>query len=505
MKNLLSHCTLKLIPLLTLALILLQGCFGIGPKLGPDYSPPKLEMQDAWHQALTDGFVAGEANLQTWWTVLNDPVLNGLIERADKGNLQVKEAFARIKEARANRGIEAGERFPDLNATGDARRKRSPHTFLSPTTQRSRTDEFFKFGGEGSWEIDFWGRIDRSIESADASLAASMEDYRDVLVVLYADVSTNYVEVRALQDRIKYVRSNIETQRKSLQLTKDRFNAGLAPLLDVEQAKLNLAMTESSLPTLEMLLVQTINRLGVLLGEHPDSLHVELAKPASIPKPFEQITVGLPVELLRQRPDVRQAERELAAQTALIGVAKADLYPSFSLFGTFEIAANDFSDVFDYSKSRMHSFGPSFTWNIFDGGRVRNQIRVQDARTEQALVHYEQAVLNALEDVENAMVSYIQEDVRREALERSVKAARKSTELVSTLYINGLTDFQNVQEMQRFQFEQEDKFAESEGQVTQNLISIYRSLGGGWAPEQTQDTQYTQGNFHFKPLPTSKL
>jgi outer membrane protein TolC len=173
----------------------------------------------------------------------------------------------------------------------------------------------------------------------------------------------------------------------------------------------------------------------------------------------------------------------------LIGVAKADLYPSFSLFGTFEMAANDFSDVFDYSQSRMHSFGPSFRWNIFDGGRVRNQIRAEDARTEQALVRYEQTVLDALEDVENAMISYIQEGIRRNALERSVKAARKSTDLVRTLYISGLTDFQNVQEMERFQFEQEDQFAESEGKVIQNLISIYRSLGGGWAPESIQHTQ----------------
>jgi len=164
-------------------------------------------------------------------------------------------------------------------------------------------------------------------------------------------------------------------------------------------------------------------------------------------------------------------------------VAKADLYPSFSLFGTFEIAANDFSDVFDYSQSRMHSLGPSFRWNIFDGGRVRNQIRAEDARTEQALVRYKKTVLDALEDVENAMISYIQEEVRRNALERSVKAARKSTDLVRTLYISGLTDFQNVQEMERFQFEQEDQFAESEGKVVQNLISIYRSLGGGWNPD----------------------
>jgi NodT family efflux transporter outer membrane factor (OMF) lipoprotein len=472
--------------LVVLVLGLMQGCFGIGPKLGPDYSPPKLEMQDAWHQAVTAGFADGEANLQTWWTVFEDPVLNGLIERAGRGNLGLKEAVARIKEARAQRGIAAGERFPDIDSTGAGMRKRSPHTFLSPTTQRSRTDDFFKFGGEGSWEIDFWGRIDRSIESADASLAASVEDYRDVLVVLYAEVSTNYVEVRALQDRIKYVRSNIETQRKTLQLTKDRFDAEVVSELDVQQAELNLARTESSLSPLQMLLIQTINRLGVLLGEHPGALHDELVQQGSIPKPPEQTAVGLPVELLRQRPDIRQAERELAAQTALIGVAKADLYPSFSLFGTFEVAANDFSDAVSYSKSRMHSFGPSFRWNIFDGGRVRNQIRVEDARTEQALARYEQTVLNALEDVENAMVSYVREKERMGILERSVNAAQKSVELVRVLYVNDLTDFQNLLDMERTLFVQQDQFADSEGMVSKNLIRIYKALGGGWDSVTTQ-------------------
>ncbi|GJQ60793.1 MAG: efflux transporter outer membrane subunit [Candidatus Scalindua sp. AMX11] len=471
---------MKNIVLVALSLALMQGCLGLGPIVGPDYLPPQLEMQDTWHQKITEGLAEGEASLQTWWRVFNDPVLDGLIERADQGNLELKVAFARIKEARAQRGIAAGERFPDLDSTGDARRIRSPHTFLPPTTQRSRSDEFFTFGGEGSWEVDLWGRISRSIESSDASLEASMEDYRDVLVMLFSEVATNYVEVRALQDRIKYLRGNIGTQRQSHQLTQDRFNAGLAPDLDVQQAALNLAKTESRLPTLEMRLVQTINRLGVLLGEHPSALHYELEKPASIPKPLEQIAVGLPVELLRQRPDIRQAERELAAQTALIGVATADLYPTFSLFGTFGVAANDFSDAVSYSKSRMYRIGPSFSWNIFDGGRVRNRIRVENARTEQAMERYEQTVLKALEDVENAVVSYTQEGIRREALERSVTAARKSTELVNTLYKNGLTDFQNVQEMERFQFEQEDQFAESEGKVIQNLISIYRSLGGGW-------------------------
>jgi NodT family efflux transporter outer membrane factor (OMF) lipoprotein len=235
-----------------------------------------------------------------------------------------------------------------------------------------------------------------------------------------------------------------------------------------------------------MLLIQTINRLGVLLGEHPGTLHDELVQQGSIPKPPEQTAVGLPVELLRQRPDIRQAERELAAQTALIGVAKADLYPSFSLFGTFEVAANDFSDAVSYSKSRMHSFGPSFRWNIFDGGRVRNQIRVEDARTEQALARYEQTVLNALEDVENAMVSYVREKERMGILERSVNAAQKSVELVRVLYVNDLTDFQNLLDMERTLFVQQDQFADSEGMVSKNLIRIYKALGGGWDSVTTQ-------------------
>ena len=472
--------------LVGLSLVLLPGCFGLGPAVGPDYVPPKPEMQDVWIQAITGGFDEGEADLQTWWKVLNDTVLNRLIESAGKGNFGLKEAFARIKEARARRGGKVGERFPDIDSKGDAIRLRSPHTFRPPTTQKARTDEFFRIVGDASWELDLWGRIDRSIESADANLEASIEDYRDVLVVLYAEVASNYVEVRTLQDRIKFVRGNIETQRKTLTLTENRFDAGLAPDLDVQQARLNLSRTESTLPTLRMLLEQTLNRLGVLLGEHPITLHRELELFASIPEPPDRVTVGLPVELLRQRPDIRRAERELAAQTALIGVATADLYPTFSLFGTFGMAATDFAKTFEYDKSRMYAIGPSFRWNIFDGGRVRNQIRVEDARTEQALARYEQTVLGALEDVENAMVSYLQEDARREKLEQSVTAARKSAELVRTLYKTGLTDFQNVQDMEQSQFEQEDQLAESKGKVTQNLISVYRALGGGWNPEYLQ-------------------
>ncbi len=472
--------------LVALSILLFQGCLGFGPIVGPDYSPPELRMQDAWYQKITEGLTEGKANLQTWWKVFNDPVLNRLIDRADRGNLELKEAFARIKEARALKRIARGERVPDFDSIGDAVRERSAHTLSPSTTQRARTDEFFQLGGDASWEVDFWGRITRLIESAGASLEASIENYRDVLVVLNAEVATNYIEVRTLQDRIRFIQGNIETQRKTLQLTKDRFDVGLAPDLDVQQAKLNLSRTESSLPTLRMLLVQAINRLGVLLGEHPSSLHGELTQVASIPKPSDQVTVGLPVELLRQRPDIRQAERELAAQTALIGEATADLYPTFSLLGTFALAATDASNVFDYNRSRTHSLGTSFRWNIFDGWRVRNRIRVEEARTEQAMARYEQTILTALEDVENAMVSYLQEDVRRKKLKQSVIAARESVVLVTILYKNGLTDFENVQVSEQSKFEQEDQLAESEGKVIQNLISIYRALGGGWNPEHAQ-------------------
>lgn len=464
-----------------LALGLLQGCVTL-VTVGPDYTPPETKMPDAWHQAATEGLAEGEANLQTWWDTLNDPVLADLIDRAGQGNLDLKEAVARIREARARLGIASGEQFPDIDGQGFFERSRTSKgiTEAVPPPQ-DRTDNFYGMGLDSSWEIDFWGRIKRSIESADASLKASIEDYRDVVVLLLADVASNYVEVRALQARIRLARANVEIQRRTLQLTKDRLEAGIAPELDVRQAELNLATTESVIPTLQILLVQAINRLGVLLGEHPSTLHAELAKPASIPKPPEEVTVGLPADLLRQRPDIRRAERSLAAQTAQIGVATADLYPRFSLLGTFALEAVDGVKFFD-SGNQAYGFGPAFRWNIFDGGRIRNNIKAQDALTEQVLVRYENTVLRALEDVENSMVAYVQERDRREALARSVVAAERSVEIVEQAYIIGLTDFQNVLDTQRSLFEQQDALAESEGDVTQNLIRIYKALGGGWAP-----------------------
>ena len=454
----------------------------LGCAVGPDYSPPEPVMPDMWHEDLTRGLATGDANLATWWTLLEDPLLNGLIERAHTGSYDVEIALDRIQEARAELGIATGEFSPDVDVIGDVQRDRvSENLLTSLAPPRSRTDTFYGLGGDATWEIDVWGRIRRSVESADARLRATVENYRDVLVSLYADMATTYVELRALQARLRYALGNIDTQRGTLQLTISRRDAGIGSELDVAQASLNLARTESVVPLLRSRLAQSIHRLGVLLGEHPSALYPELESSAPIPAPPEDILVGVPAELLRQRPDVRRAERDLAAQTALVGVATADLYPRFSLTGFFAWESFSASDTYE-SASRSYSFGPSMRWNLFDGGRVRSVIQVQDARAQEALAVYEQTVLDGLEDVENSMVAYVEESDRRDALARSVDAARKSVELVTTLYRVGLTDFQNVLDMERSLFDQEDLLAQSQGRVTQNLISIYRAMGGGWAP-----------------------
>jgi multidrug efflux system outer membrane protein len=283
--------------------------------------------------------------------------------------------------------------------------------------------------------------------------------------------------LRTLQQQLHYAEANTELQRKTLKLTEDRLKAEIAPELDVEQAKLNLFRTESNIPLYKQAIVRAINRLGVLLGEQSQDLHAELAASAVIPTPPPSVFVGIPADILRQRPDIRSAERTLASQTARIGVATADLYPSFSLVGTMGFEAT--ADLFD-STNRYWSLGPQFRWNIFDGGRVRSRIQGADARAMQALAGYEQTVLLALEEVENSMVAFEQESNRRSILDKSVAAAQKSADLVRTLYITGLTNFQRLLDMERDLFQQQDLLAASQGSVSQNLVRLYKALGGGW-------------------------
>jgi multidrug efflux system outer membrane protein len=452
-----------------------------GCAVGPNYAAPEPDVPDRWHQELARGLVEGQAPLQTWWTTLDDRRLDRLVERAVAGNLDLKQAVARVEEARARRGIARGQWFPTIDSLSSySRTQISEEAFPVPGVGGNAQNRY-SVGLDASWEIDLFGRIRRSTESANASLEATVEDYRDTLVLLLAEVGRAYVDVRTFQQRIDYARSNVRTQRGSLRLTRDRNTAGLVSNLDLRQAELNLATTEALIPSLQIGLTLAINRLGVLLGQHPTALRSELETPAPIPSPPSEILVGLPTELLRQRPDLRSAERQLAAQTAQIGVAKADLYPRLALLGTFAFDALDAAELFT-GDAGAFSFGPAVRWNLFDGGRIRANVRAQESLTEQALLGYEQTVLLALEEVEDAFVAYVQENERRDTLQRSVAAADAAVKLVNTLYRTGLTDFQNVLDTERSLFQQQDQLAQSDGQVTQNLIQIYRALGGGWSP-----------------------
>ncbi len=477
-------------------LALLQGCM-----VGPDYDPPEVSMPDAWTEAIKGDVSEGGQNLKNWWAALNDPMLDGLIQRAAAANLDLKEAFARIMEARARRGIAAGEIFPELNAEGSYSRERpSGHglTKFAPGKGPKETN-LSRLGLGTTWEVDVFGRIRRNIESADASMQASIEDYRDVLVILYAEVALNYVDVRKYQARLKSARANVETQKGTLKLTKDRLKAGLAPKLDVAQAERNLATTESEIPPLETHLMIAINRLGVLLGQHPGELHKELTKPGDIPGPPKQIAVSVPVNILRRRPDIRSAERMLAAQTAQIGVATAYLYPRLTLTGSFSFEATNTNKIFNRN-SVTYGFGPSVLWNVFDGGRIRSNILAQKALTKQALYRYEQTVLMALEEVENAIVAFNRERVRRDALRKAETASKQVVALVMTLYKQGLTDFQNVLDAERSLFELQDQLFTSDGQVTKNLIILYKALGGGWSSDDVDAAEPRAENVDAKEV-----
>ena len=463
--------------LISLSTLCFWGC-----RVGPDYERPDTVMPDQWHQTAVQGLTDGSANLQTWWNVFEDPTLNKLIEQATAENLDLKNAYASVTEAQALLGIAAGEKWPTVDGTGFYSRDRASKNGLTPAAGKTN---LHSVGLDSSWEIDVFGRISRSVEAAMATLEVSQENYRDVLVSLYSGVAQSYIDVRSLQARIRYAENNAKAQRETLKLTKDRREAGLVPQLDVHQAELILATTEASIPLLRQNESQAIHRLSVLVGHPPAALYETLTIDGNIPKTQEEIMVGLPAELLRQRPDIRRAERNLAAQTADIGVATAALYPQFSLSGTFALQAQHLDDTGDW-ESRTWGFGPAMRWNLFAGNRIRSSIKVQEAQAEQAMIQYEQTVLLALEDVENAMVAYAREQDRFQSLQRAVVAAEKSVELVQTLYENGLTDFQNVLDMQRSMTQQQDQFATSEGQVAKNLVAIYTSLGGGWNADASE-------------------
>jgi len=458
--------------------LLLFGCKAVGP----DYSPPVPTVPDDWHQAVTKELTAEEPQLVSWWSQLNDPVLDDLIRRARANNLTVKQTDSVIRETRARRGITSRRLQPTIDTNLSYTRARPseqvPPLSLLPEDLgvEAKGSNVFAGSFDVAWEADVFGGIRRSIEAADAAIDASIELQRDVLVTLLAEVALNYLEVRTLQQRIFFAESNIDLQEQTLDLARNRFESGIAGRLDPAQAESNLANTEAALPTLRQALHATLNRLAVLLAQHPGTL-TELMEVQPIPEPPASIAVGIPADVIRQRPDIRLAERQLAGQTARVGVATANLYPKFGLFGSFGIGTSDLGNL---GGSVTGFVTPLMSWNLFNRGRIKDQITVEEELTEQAFLGYENTLLGALAEVETSMIALREEEIRMAALKRAVDASIQAVELVGILYDAGLTDFQNVLDTQRVLFIQQDQVVASEGQVTKNLISLYKALGGGW-------------------------
>jgi len=450
-------------------ILILTSCATIGP----DYVKPTTSISPIWHTQLKGGLTPEEIDPQTlgaWWRVLNDPKLSALIDRAVLGNLDLKKAWTRIREARAQRGIARADLFPTLNSKGSATWRRS---------NKDKSSELYEVSFDAEWELDIFGGVRRSVEAAEADLQAREEDLHDVFVSLLAEVALNYIEVRTFQARLAVAQANLEAQNETYQLTLWRYQAGLSDELSVQQARYNLENTRSQIPSLRTGLEEAMNRLAVLLGEQPGRVHEELNKPMPIPLTPLKIAVGVPADLLRRRPDIRRAERQLAAQTARIGVAMAELYPKFTLSGSIGLEALSLSNL---SSSGLWSLsgGPRISWAIFKAGAIRQNIEVQSALQEQYLIAYEATVLSALEEVENALVAYAEEQQRRESLIEATQAAQSAVTLAQHKFRAGLTDFSNVLDAQRSLLSLQDQLIQSEGAVTSNLIRLYKALGGGW-------------------------
>jgi NodT family efflux transporter outer membrane factor (OMF) lipoprotein len=465
--------------LLTSLTIWVGGC-----TVGPNYHQPNVATPAHWGEPLSGGETNRDASVAAWWKNFSDPELDSLIDRAAQSNLDLRIAQARVREARAEYGIAVGNLSPTVDASGSYARqlqsKNQPVLGSLPLPPGIPFENnVYQSGFDASWEIDVFGGKRRAVEAAKAQVAAAEFGQRDVLVTLLGEVARNYVEARGYQRQLEIVRENIHAQEQVLAITQNRFTNGLANNLDVQQAATLLATTRAGVPTLETALQASIHRLGVLLGQPPEALQTELSSVAPIPAVPPAVPVGLPSELLLRRPDVRRAERQLAAATANIGVAKADLFPKFYLTGVAGFQSVSASDWFD-AGSRFWSAGPTMQWNIFDAGRIRANIKIQNARQEQTLANYEQTALSAFEDVENALVAYAKEQVRRRSLEDAVKSSQESLRLANQLYANGLSDFINVLDAERSLYQAQDALVQSERTVSTDLISLYKALGGGW-------------------------
>ncbi len=474
-------------------LVLLAGC-----AVGPDYVRPETDTAETWSESIDASLSTDPVEYGPWWNVFEDPALEELVQIASKENLPLQIAAARILEARAALGISRGLRFPQQQRlAGTAARVRLSEN--APNVAIADQDfSSYAVGFDATWELDVWGRLGRGVEAADADYGRALAGYDDTLVTVTAETARAYILLRTFETRLKLAQENVVIQNETLRIAEVRFENGAVTELDVTQARALLRDTEALIPSLKAGVRQTKNAISTLIGQPPSQLGELLQQKQSIPSAPAEIAVGVPIDLLRRRPDVRIAEFQAAAQSARIGIAKSDLYPRFSLFGSIGFATSSDGGVQSNSASAGDLFssdsiryvvGPTFSWPIFNYGRLRNNVRVQDARFQQAALNYQNTVLEAAREVEDAIAAYLRSQTRVGYLTDSVGDARRSVELALVQYRQGSTNYQRVLDTQRFLVRQEDQLAGTKGDVALNLVATYKALGGGWETEQLEGAQ----------------
>jgi outer membrane protein, multidrug efflux system len=478
----------------------LAGC-----EVGPNYHPPQQKAPPTWvAPPTTQASVTVQQPIQVdqWWTTFNDPTLDSLIRRAAAQNLDVQSAAERIREARSSLNATTSTFWPTVNTTGSYSRSfaggHGSSVIVSGSSGSTATvtsgphpRDFFQAGFDATWELDIFGGVRRSIEAAGYQVDVAIEDRRDVLITVYGDVATDYIALRGFQQEIAIAQENLANQIHSLDVTRKKVEGGLTTDLDVANAQAQVATTRSQISGFESSVQQEIYALSVLLGQEPLTLEAELSPAGQIPKPPTIVSIGIPSELLRRRPDIRRAERQLASATAQIGVATAQLFPRFTFSGTLTVGGNHFSNLGSWGHPSW-SFGPALSWPIFDAGRIWSQVEIQNSLQRQALLSYRSTVLIAFQDVETALTAYAQEQQRRVALNEAVDANKRAVAIAKRRYDQGLTDFLNVLVAQQSLFSSQSAQVQSDQTIATDLVALYKALGGGWQfgdPAATQPSR----------------
>lgn len=519
-------------------------------EVGPDYKSPEAKVMPAY--ATSEGTVAATqtsiattrpVQITQWWATFQDPELDSLIARAAKNNLDLKSAASRLMQARAQRGVTGADLFPTINADGGYQRARGSSNVTFPASLFSSAlpaggaatpaissgkgnaggnatpaqasgsggvasnaplggpasplglgglpgadTEIYQAGFDASWEIDVFGGLRRATEASDADTQAAIEDRRDVMISMLAEVARNYIELRGYQREEAIAQDNLRAQQDTLELTRSRFKAGFVTQLDVARAAYQVASTAATIPAIEANIRMSIHRISTLLGQDPESLIPELLPPAAIPSVPPEVPIGMPSDLVRRRPDIRRAERQIAAASARVGVATSDLFPKFSLTGSFGLDSTKIKNLPDWS-SRYFAISPGVSWPIFDAGRIQNNIHVQDELEKQAVLTYQSTVLNALQEVEDSLTLYRTEQTRHQSLVEAVEAAAQSNSLAKQQYEKGVIDFLSVLDTERSLYDAQDILVQSDRAISTDLVALYKSLGGGWENDTTQVKQ----------------